>query len=118
MSIRRRVGRLERTLGNDPSHVLPVILDGNDDDAWRPRVEAARRNGHAIRIIRFSLQDEADTVEEAEAIIARHREKHGRTAAEVFRRGTRGEELLAEFDPGLPEWLRQDAEPSDRITIR
>lgn len=112
MSLRRRVGHLERTLEKNPDLVLPVILDGVHDEAWRPRVEEARRNGNTIRVIRIGLQAEAATREEAEAIIARHREEHDRMDVEVYLRGSEGRVVLAAWDPGLPAWLR---DPGDGV---
>ena len=64
-------------------------------------------------LIIISLQTQADTAEEAEAQVARHREEDGAVPITVYKKGSRQEEVLARWDPGLPEWLRGDEEETD-----
>lgn len=103
MTLRKRLRDLEQTLR--PHYDVPIFWDGRDEENVRARVQQARDSGHGIQVIRFTLSDQADTVEEGETLVARHREGGDGVAIEVVRRGTHGREVLAAWDPGLPVWL-------------
>ena len=94
MAMRRRVERLERELGCRDVAV-PIILDGRNEDLAR----AAYERGGPVQIVRIEVTAEAETMEEAEAIIAQHRDLPVTVCHPDGR-------LLAEWDPGLPEWCR------------
>ena len=112
MSVRRRLVDLERKMGLRSDVVVPIILSGHEDDVWRDRAENARALGHRLRIVRLTASDEAETLEEAEALIPRHREQGHAIPIEVYRKGSNGSETLAAWDPGLPDWLRGEVTPS------
>lgn len=83
----------------------------------RRRVESLEREhrmSSGFRVI-LTVLDEAETLEEAEDIIARHREEGGGLPIEVARRGTAGDEILASW---MLEPLPADAGPVRRIIIR
>ena len=108
MSMRRRIAAVEQSMHVRSDVPVSVFWDGRDDDRCRERVEDARRRGSPLNIIRFTLFEVADTVEEAEAIVSQHRADGGRMAVTVYSRAAPGVEVLAEWDPGLPEWLRDE----------
>ncbi len=112
MSVRRRVRSLEQQMGARSRIRIPIFWDGRSEEIWRHRAEDARARGQPIQLIQFTLMDEAETPEEAEAKVAAHREDGEGMPITVYRRGSKATEVLAEWDPGLPEWLRQDAQPS------
>jgi hypothetical protein len=119
MRLRRRLEQVERVMG-DRAGVMAVLWLGKDDAGLRARVEEGRRLGCQIRVVEFGVSDQADTMEEAEATVAKHREAADPMPITVYRRGTRGTEVLTEWDPGLPEWLRDpedDAEEERTIAI-
>ncbi len=105
MNLRGRMRHVERRAGIGVNVTIPIIWDGRNEDRWRERVDEAHENGWGIKLMRISIQDQADTVEEADDIVARHREKRERIPMTVYRRGSQGEDVLAEWRPELPEWL-------------
>ncbi len=111
MRLRRRLEQVERVMG-DRAGVMAVFWLGRDDADLRARVEDSRRRGCGIRVIRFGLSEEADTLEEAEAKVAKHCEAGDPMPITVYRRGTRATEVLAAWDPGLPDWLRDGGSAS------
>ena len=112
MSVRRRLDDLERRIGRRADVVVPIILSGIEDDVWRERAERESAIGHRLRIVRLTASDETETLEEAEALIPRHREQGHAIPIEVYRKGSNGSETLAAWDPGLPDWLRGEVTPS------
>ncbi len=106
MTIRRRLRRVERKAGFGDDVLVPIVWDGKDEELWRERVEEADQNGWGINLIAFSVIDEADTVEQARTLITEHRESGDPLPITVYKRGSRADEVLAEWDPGLPDWLR------------
>ncbi len=108
MSLRSRMRHVEHRAGVGRAVTIPIILDGRNHDRWRERAEKAHRRGWKIKLIRIGVQHQADTVEEAEAIVAEHREKRERMPVWVYKRGTQGEKVLAKWAPELPLWLRGD----------
>lgn len=105
MSLRGRVRRVEEGAGLGVDVVVPVIWDGTNEDRCREHAERARRHGWKIRLILIGVQDTAGSVEEADAIVVRHRESQGAVPITVYREGSRMGEVLAEWEPRLPEWL-------------
>jgi len=87
---------------------IRIFWDGVDVQPIRERVADARQRGVPIDLIRFGLMDEADTLEEAQALVEEHRREGDQMPITIYRRGTRGEEVLAEWDPGPPAWLQGD----------
>ncbi len=116
MSMRRRVAAVEQAMQVNTDVRVPIVLGFGNDDHWRERAEEARRHGWGLNVIRFGLCQVAETVEEADAIVAQHREEEGACPVTVYLKGTRNDEVLVEWDPGLPEWLRNDEEEDRELT--
>ena len=106
MSVRRRVRAIEERVRVHDHVRVPIILDGRDYDHWRARVEEARRHGWRLNVIRFSVMHVAETLEEAEALVAQHQDQGSSWPITVYRDASPPEEILAEWAPELPEWLR------------
>ena len=106
MRMKSRVAAMERACGVGRDIVVPVVWSGRDEERVRSRVERARERGWKLRIIRVSLVDFADSTEEAERLVEQHR-SGGKALPVAIRRSATGPdgEVLAEWDPGLPEWL-------------
>ena len=85
---------------------LTVFWDGNE-----AQLEAAKRTGRPLTVVCFGLEESADSVEEAEEMVRRHRESGARHPITVYRRAER-DRVLAAWDPGLPEWLGGAAMPA------
>jgi hypothetical protein len=109
MSMRRRVVTLER-LRRVGEHIrIPIVWDGLTEQPWRARVAEARERGADVHVIRIGLMDEADSLEDAEAKVAMHRQDAPLMPFTVYRRGTHGREVLAEWNPDLPDGNRAGA---------
>ena len=111
MGVRHRLQAIEDRMNLGEDIFLPIILDGRNETMWRERVERAHERGNRLNVIRYCVQYQAETAKEAEDIVARHREEDGAWPITVYREGTQLDEVLAEWDPGLPEWLRDDGDP-------
>ncbi len=111
MGVRRRVRSLEERMGINSHIRVPIIWDGRSEEFWRRRAEDARARGQPIQVIRFTLIDEAESPEEAETKVAAHREAGDAMPLTVYRRGSRATEVLTDWDPGLPAWLRTEEGP-------
>jgi hypothetical protein len=105
MSIRTRLEALERRVGRSKDVVVSILLAGSDEERWRRRAEEARRCGYRLRIVRFTTVDQADTLEEAEAVIQRHKEVPCPMPITVYRGASRDGDPWVTWDPGLPDWL-------------
>ena len=115
MRMRNRIAAAERQVGMRKTRAALIIWGGRDDGIWRARAEEAKRRGSRIRIIRIGLQDFAETVDEAEALIAKHRAKRKTVISITIYRGSvmpRKKEVLAHWEAELPEWLRAAVDPS------
>jgi hypothetical protein len=108
MGVRHRLQAIEERMNLGEDNFVPIIVDGRNEKMWRERVERAHERGHRLNVIRFRVQHQAETAEEAEDIVSRHRERDRPWPITVYRKGTQKDEVLAEWDPGLPEWLRDN----------
>ena len=113
MRMRRRIEMAGRRLGLGISLTFPIVWRGHDDERLRKRVEEAMAGGHRVHVIQIGGTGVAETVEEAEARILQHRERHGDHVPITIRRAG-SEEVLAEWDPGLPDWLAEAAAQGPR----
>ncbi|HMS18872.1 MAG TPA: hypothetical protein PKA37_18680 [Planctomycetota bacterium] len=105
MNLNRRIEGLEREYGK-PTGVRTVIWMGSEEEEpTRSIVEKCRAEGVGIRVITFSVKHHADTVEEAQELVASHKAKHPDTAITVFLRSYDEVKVLASYNPGLPAWL-------------
>ena len=104
MSLRRRVKAMEQRFAPAHQVLIPVFLHGGNHDHARERLEYAREHGYRVRLIRFSVGDVADSLEQAEEIVANHRTARPNAPITIYRRGSDPEEVLARWDQGFPEW--------------
>ena len=105
MSVRSRLGKIEKLFGGRIRHRVVVAWHGEAEGGCRPRVERARRRGMGIQVVRVGVAQTARTREEAEAIVRRHIEARGALVPIVVNSDLTGE-LLASSVPPLPEWCR------------
>jgi hypothetical protein len=104
MSLRHRVRRVEGQVGLVNHGKVPIIWDGKMVDMWRERAEMARRRKAGINVILFGYETCADSMEDARALVAEHRETAGFARLVVHRRGDR-DKVLMTYEPELPDWL-------------
>ena len=104
MSVRRRLRAIERDLRLDRDVTLTVIWPCGREDDWRPPVESHRAHGGEIRVIRIGIESFASSVADAQECIAR-RVARGCDRPIVVRSVHDRNEVLARWDPGLPDWL-------------
>ena len=108
MSVRRRLEAVEDRLNVRDDVRVTILWPGRNEGLCRERVGEARRRGWSLNIIRIGVVQVADTVEEAEAIVAQHKVDRDRMPVTVYSRSNPGTEVLAEWAPELPEWLRDE----------
>ena len=106
MSLKRRMKTLELRAGIGEDVSILVTWFGKGEHIWRERVEEARRRGWRVRVIRYGVEHYADSLDDAEDLVAKHRDTCGQAPITVYRNGSKVEEVLAEWDPGIPKWLR------------
>ncbi len=107
MSMRRRIAALAWSMQADKEDQVLINWPGRGPDLCRKRVEDAQSRGCTLKIVRFSIVRVADTVEEAEAVLAQHQVDRPQTPVTVYSRRNPGTEVLAEWAPDLPEWLQE-----------
>jgi hypothetical protein len=106
MTIRRRLASAERKLRLDDSISVPIVWDVRNEEPSRERVEEAVSRGQPFYLVTISLQDVADTAEEAEELLRHHRERiEDRSPIRIVARDS--DEILAEWEPERPDWLEQ-----------
>ena len=105
MRLRRRVEAVEQRASIGSRFVPIVFWNGEDEDVPRRRVEAARARGQRFRVVQFAATDFADALPEAEAKVAAHREARPGVPITIYRRDSKAD-LLAQWDPSLPDWLQ------------
>ncbi len=69
MNLRGRMRHVERRAGIGVNVTIPIIWDGRNEDRWRARLEEAHENGWSIRLFSIGIQDQAESVEEAEGTL-------------------------------------------------
>jgi hypothetical protein len=99
-----RIRRLERRLGIGGGEHWPLVWDPEHLENTRECVAKVLADGNRIGLMTETCSAEASSVEEAEALVARHRE---RTKSHAIRVVTElnGGELLAEWLPEIPDWV-------------
>ncbi len=110
MSVRRRLEAVEDRLNVHDDVRVHILWSGRNEGLCRERVEEAQRRGWRLNIIRIGVLHVADTVEEAEALLAKHKASGKEIPITVYARGSEGTKTLAQWDPGLPAWLLVDTE--------
>ena len=106
MSLKRRLIKVEKAHGVGISITVPIIWGGKDEEHWRKRTEMARAKGWSIKLIRIAVSHALDSKEEAEAAVAEHREVGNKWIPITVHSRTNPSEVLAKWDPGLPDWLQ------------
>jgi hypothetical protein len=105
MNLNKRITELEREFGK-PTGRRTIIWSGrNDDQATRSIVKRCRAEGVGIELITFSLRQEAGSVEEANAMVERHKAADVHTSIIVYLKNDEKRTVLARFNPALPSWL-------------
>ncbi len=105
MSLKRRLANVERQHGIGVSITIHIIWSGKDEEHWRKRAELAKEKGWGIKIIRITVTHVAQTKNEAEVLVKEHRATGNKWTPIAVHSRAKGNEILAEWDPGLPDWL-------------
>jgi hypothetical protein len=106
--LRRRLDAAAHRVGlHGRDHEILVVWDGIREEPWRERVAEARKRGWRVRIVRISLMQVAESVAEADQMVKRHRAERPGVPIDVHDKADH-DRILAEWDPGLPEWLQEE----------
>jgi hypothetical protein len=111
MNLNKRIAGLEREYGR-PSGVRTIIwVGGKDEQVTRSIVERCHAEGVRIRAIAFEVKQDAASLEEANAIVERHKAAHAHTAISVYLKDDDGRTVLASYKPALPWWFVKGNSP-------
>ena len=111
MTIKSRLGTIERRHGRPFDRELVVLWPRGDEERTRMRAERARRLGWRVRVVRYGISEFAGDATVAATMLSelvRGCDGRARVAIKSHRDGT----MLAASVPDLPEWLSGKAEGS------
>lgn len=110
MSLRIRLKSLETKMRMRVERSVLIISDGQREEWWRTRALAARKRGQRLTVVRLTVMSVADTLQEAEEAVRAHKARWPKVPLTVYHRRAPRKEVLATWEPGLPEWLRGEGE--------